>query len=116
MKDEQENFQAQSLLHLRYLCAVTHHHLILHTGLRLEGAKTLFKTRKDRHYLKGLTSRFEPEGCQTNPVLQFKHQDWILKCAVMLVMVPGSLDFILLASAPLYWDYSGHGDENKRIF
>lgn len=56
VKDEQENLQAQSVLYLRCLCAATHHHLILHTGLRSESLKTVLKTRKDRHYLKGVTS------------------------------------------------------------
>lgn len=116
MKDEQGDFQAQSVLFLRCLCATTHHRLILHTGLRSEGVKTVFKTRKDRHYLKGLTSRFEPGSCQTNHVLQFKHQDWIFKCTGMLGIVSGSLAFTFLASSPLYWEYSGNGDENKRIF
>lgn len=108
VKDEQENFQAQSVPYLRCLCATTHHHLTLYTGLRSESVKTVFKTRKDRRYLNGLTSQFEPGGCQTNPVLQFKHQDWIFKCTGMLVMVSGSLAFILLASPPVYWDYSGN--------
>lgn len=116
MKDEQEDTQAQSMLYLRCLCATTHNHLILYTGLRLEGVKTVFKTRKDGHYLKGLTSRFDPGGCQTNHVLQFKHQDWIFKHIGMLVMVSGSPAFILSASPSLYWEYSGNGDENKRIF
>lgn len=111
VKDEQENFQAQFVLYLRGLCATTHHHLILHTGLRSEGVKTVIKTRGHRHYLKGLTSQFKP-----NNVHQFKHQHWIFKCTGMLVMIFGSLAFILLASPSLYWEYSGNGDENIRIF
>lgn len=111
VKDEQENFHAQSELHLKGLCATTPHHLILHAELRSEGVKTVFKTRENRHYLKDLTSQFEP-----NPVLQFKHHRWIFKRTGMLVMIFGSLAFILLASPSLYWEYSGNGDENKRIF
>lgn len=116
MKDEQENFQAQSVLYLRCLCATTHHHLILHTGLRSEGVKIALKTGKDRHYLKGVTSQSEPGGCQTNHVLQLKHQEWIFKCIGTLVMLSGSLAFKHLASSPLILGVIGNEDENKRIF